>query len=167
MALQVLDKAINTANSLENSAVSMFQEHAKEFFEIIGPSAANFAEQKAEFDAAIISLEKEKQSLIDSLAELQGELEKYSNLVHVTEIRVNGIEAALKETRLRTEQMQQLNSEVDNAIKAIPETVNQTETTRKSGWLFWGSSTTTKTVRTENYIPLSFLDLCSSTLDLG
>ena len=157
MALQVLDNAINTANSLENSAVSMFREHAEQFFEIIGPSAANFAEQKAECDAAIISLEREKQILIDGLAEAQGELEKYNNLVHVTEIRVNGTEAALKETRLRTEQMQKLNNDVDNAIKAIPETINQTETTRTTGLWFWRKSTTTKTVCRKSVFYLIFL----------
>jgi hypothetical protein len=149
-ALSVLEKAIVSANALENPAVQLFEENAGKFFKIMGPKAAEFAEQKAVHDAEIFRVEKLKTELIGDFAKCKGELEKYDSLVHVCEARINGTQSALIETRLRNERMQQLNAEVDSAIKAIPDTVSRTETTHHNrGWWFWGSShTTTSTVCT-------------------
>ncbi|CAF1435799.1 unnamed protein product, partial [Didymodactylos carnosus] len=149
-ALKVLEEAIDTAKSLENSSVALFEEHAKEFLEIIGPKGADFAKQKEEIETQILLLEKRKEEVIDELASHKGKLEKYNNLVHVAQARVSGSDDALKETRIRYQKMQKLNEEAENSVKAIPDTVTQTTTTEYSPyyrrwWWWWGESRTRTT----------------------
>lgn len=146
-ALQSLSKSIDTAQHLENSAISLFTEFASELMKIIGPEGARFSNQTAECNSEIVKLEKQKQNLFDNIANLKGELEKYNNLVHVTEIQVHGNKKALEETRSRANEMEKLNQKVDEAIKAIPSTINRTETTHETfGWWFWKTESVTNTI---------------------
>jgi chromosome segregation ATPase len=160
-ALEVLEKRIKTAEGLQNSAVVMFKEDAEKFFDIMGSEAAKFARQKGEIEAAIVAQEEKMRKAIDELADLKGQVEKYHNLVHVAQVRVEGTEEAMKQYRERVTQMHAANMEVENAIRAIPQTVDQDET-RPFLYVF----SKTRTVRIIEYIKTLLILKCFN-LHLG
>ena len=141
-ALNDLNNVIKNASQLQNSGIELFTDHAKELLEIIGPKAADFAKQKEDVAYEIDKLEKKYCEIVDELGVQKAEMERYSHLITATQIRLNGNEAAMNETRARAAQMHSLNQEADNAIRAIPDTITQSYTTSSRSW-WWGRRRTT------------------------
>lgn len=71
-ALNKLDKCIEEASSLENTAINTFANQTKQLFEIIGPKAANFVEQKAEIEVELNKIYEKQKGLYSEIGELQG-----------------------------------------------------------------------------------------------
>ncbi|CAF2391020.1 unnamed protein product [Rotaria sp. Silwood2] len=74
-------------------------------------------------------------------------MERYSQLIHVTQNRVNGSAVALNETKRRTQEMVALNEQMEKTIQKIPVSIPKTETTtsiERSAWLPWRKTTSTR-----------------------
>lgn len=71
-ALKKLEKCIAQVSTLENSAINAFASKTKAIFEIIGPKAADFVEQKAEIEYQLNKLYDKQKAIIEELGEKQG-----------------------------------------------------------------------------------------------
>ena len=168
-ALVELSKSIDKAESLKSSAINEFAGHTEQLLKIMGPETAKYSEKKSEIEN-LIRMEYEKlQKLQEEVAHKQGnynwpvrnmevyhsclfvplgEVQRYSHLIHVTENRLNGSNAALAETQRRTQDLNKLNDQVEKTIQNIPAMLQKVKTqteTRRSWLLPWHKRTSTHT----------------------
>lgn len=59
-------------------------------------------------------------------------LEFYSNMIHVTESRIKGAQAAIEETKRRSGELALLNKEIEKKYQDIPSTYHVRETRTSS-----------------------------------
>lgn len=71
-ALEKLEKCIAQVSTLETSAINAFASKTTAIFEIIGPKAADFVEQKAEIEHKLNKSYEKQKVIIEELGEKQG-----------------------------------------------------------------------------------------------
>ncbi|CAG2169954.1 unnamed protein product [Oppiella nova] len=142
-ALARLDKYIEDAESLDSVAINEFGEQSQQIFEIIGPEAAKFAEQKDQLEAKINKKYKEQDELYRELGIVQVNSAYY--LMSASEKYLSGVQCDLDATKQRLNELNKMNMDVETTMKNIPQTRQKTITTHNTvGWWFY-NFTTTKT----------------------
>jgi len=71
-ALTIIDRCIEEASKLENTAMESFANQTQQIFEIIGPEAAKFVNQKAEQEILLKRLYDQQEALYKELGIKQG-----------------------------------------------------------------------------------------------
>lgn len=159
MITQKMDniRAIRTElMTCESAALELFKEHASAILEIVGPKAANFAQQEAELQDKIDDENKRLEKNVSKRASKKAEIEKLNNLMHVISTTIDGADAALRETKARSAEINSLITQGEKKIDSIPTHTDSTVTTttyHNRGWWFWRrswTSTETKTVKITN-----------------
>ncbi|CAF1080857.1 unnamed protein product [Adineta steineri] len=148
-ALKTLENCIELASTLENSAIQTFASQTKALFEIIGPEAVQFVKEKAQVQHQLNDLYDQQQKLYAELGQKQGEVKGLCHLINATEKQLNVTAQGLEATRMRTDELKQINSNVEKTIASIPvstpQTVTTTTHTNYGRWWWRHSSSTTRT----------------------
>ncbi len=71
-ALEKLEKCIKDVSTLKDTAINTFASQTEEIFEIIGPKAVDFFNQKFEVESQLNDFYDKEQNLYRELAEKQG-----------------------------------------------------------------------------------------------
>jgi len=143
-------------NNLVAPLLSCSQKNSEEILKIVGPSAANFAQQEGEFQDEIKKQNGIIEEEINKRALILSQMQMASNLIHVLTEQISGKDSALNETKSRQQHLQTLKEQGDQAINNIPKTNTQTvtETTNHNrGWWWWRrhwTTTSTKQVQVPN-----------------
>ena len=131
-AFTTLQECEAKAKNFTFSAISMYREHAEAILKIIGPTAAQYSNQRAVIFAEIESYDRQIHKILDKKAELEGEVIKSSSLMHYASERLMGKEKALTETRVRMKRLTEMIELADEKIDAISEPIDN------EGSILWG-----------------------------
>ncbi|XP_054152702.1 uncharacterized protein LOC128951479 [Oppia nitens] len=159
-ALNRLNDCIERAQQLDSSAITIFGEQTTEIFNIIGPEAAKFAEEKAKKQHQINKYFEEKNNLIHPIAQLNGDIEKYNHLINATNKYLGRVESELVETKRRTEEMYRLKRDAQESIKNIPDTYKVAkEHTKSTSFLNINICSQTSMILVDEHYPHKESDL--------
>lgn len=140
-AIGNLNDCIALVEQLDSNAFANFAQQSNKIFEIIGPEAAKFAEQKEELDEQIRKKIDKQQKLVSELGEKKGQVESLYYLIEMTEKHVARTEADLQEAQQRKSELNKLNDHIENTIQNIPQKIQKTVTeSGRSGMWFWRRS---------------------------
>ncbi|CAF1253058.1 unnamed protein product [Adineta steineri] len=129
-ALTELKQCITVARDLETEDMKALTSNFTLLISVMGPQAEDSYNQASVIEEKLQQQYKKQKELVGEIANLKGQLEVYNNLIHVTEKRLRGSEAALEETKRRSKELAEFNKKIEESIQSIPTTYDVTETYR-------------------------------------
>lgn len=107
---------------LQNQAIDIFGQQADTILQIAGPEAANYTKARQSIEEVIQMIKAPRQALLEKIYETEKKVNALIYIIHVYSTRVEGAQAAIAETKRRTERLMEQSNNIKEAVRSIPAT---------------------------------------------